>query len=118
MSIIIGKIVIEWPRSRRYFIAITPLVYSTGILAIVILPNNNMPADINAWDYVVIVLFFLTISASFAVLYTVLCSAISLLSDSKRLGTAWGVLGTAIGLGESVGPIINVFVLDIGRTLR
>lgn len=40
-------------------------------------------------------------------IYTILVSSVSLLADKKRLGTAWGVMGTAIGLGQSVSPLVN-----------
>ena len=43
-------------------------------------------------------------------IYTVLTSSVSLLCDKKRLGTAWGVVGTAIGLGQAVSPAINGLV--------
>jgi len=55
-------------------------------------------------------MFLMLFSVLVGTLYTVLGSSMSLLVDKKRLGTAWGVYGTAIGLGESVCPIINGFI--------
>ncbi len=47
------------------------------------------------------------LSVFFGSIYSILVSSVSLLADKKRLGTAWGVVGTAIGLGQSISPLAN-----------
>jgi MFS family permease len=67
--------------------------------------NNTVSPD--NYHYVAVVLFLLIFSMFSGSIYSVLTSTVSNLADKKRLGTAWGVVGTAIGLGESISPIIN-----------
>ena len=57
-----------------------------------------------------VVIFLMSFSVFAGSLYTVLTSTVSNLADKRRLGTAWGVVGTSIGLGESISPILNGIV--------
>ena len=73
----------------------------------------NVTADTpNAIHYVVVILFLVFFSIFSASIYTTMTSSVSLLVDKKRLGTAWGVVGTAIGLGQTLSPVINGLIED------
>jgi MFS family permease len=85
---------------------------SLGMLILAFLPNNSSEDEVTAFDYAIVILFLFLFSLLSGMLYTVLASSVSLLADKKRLGTAWGVIGTAIGLGESVSPIVNGLIED------
>lgn len=46
-----------------------------------------------------------------SLLYGCLSSSIKYVVDEKYLGMSWGVIGTAIGLAEAMGPVIAAGVL-------
>jgi predicted neutral ceramidase superfamily lipid hydrolase len=110
LALVFGKLLIIKPKIRRSLIILSPSLLALGILSIYLLPNNSSTSDINALDFIVIVVFLIFLSAMTATVYTVVSSSTSLLVDKKRLGTAWGVIGMAIGLGQSISPIINGLV--------
>ncbi len=81
-----------------------------GTLGIYLLPNNTDASQVSPFDYVVIALFLVSISFMSGNIYTALSSSVSLLTDKRRLGTAWGVIGTSLSLGETISPLINGLV--------
>jgi len=110
LALVFGRILIVRSYTRRFTILFSSVMISLGFVIIYILPNNISPAQVSSFDYFAIIIFLSLYSVLAGSLYTVLCSSVSLLADKKRLGTAWGVIGTAIGLGESISPIMNGFI--------
>lgn len=110
VALIFGRMLSLRPTVRRTCILICTLLSTAGVVALYFLPNNSTSEEVNAGDYVVIIGFLILLSLMAGSMYTVLGSSITLLVDEKRLGTAWGVIGTAVGLGESISPIINGLV--------
>ena len=55
----------------------------------------------------------MTVSYSLAILYTCLSSSIKYIVNPKHLGMAWGVIGSTIGLGEALGPLIAGVILEM-----
>jgi hypothetical protein len=107
LALIFGRILITRSYNRRFTIVFSSVMIFIGFVIIYILPNNRSSEEVSAFDYFAIIIFLFLFSVLAGTLYTVLCSSVSLLADKKRLGTAWGVIGTAIGLGESVSPVLN-----------
>lgn len=95
---------------RRKIILLAPLLLLVGLVALYFLPNNSDPAKVTPWHYIVVVFFLIQLSCMVGSVFAVLASSLSLLVDKNRLGTAWGVCGTAVGLSEAVVPIINGLV--------
>lgn len=110
VALIFGRMLSLRPTMRRTSILLCTSLSTAGVTALYFLPNNSSSEQVNAGDYIVVVIFLILLSLMAGSMYTVLGSSISLLVDAKRLGTAWGVIGTAIGLGESISPIINGLV--------
>ena len=110
LALVFGRMLAVKPTMRRACILVCTSLSTAGVAALYFLPNNSSADEVNAWDYIVIVAFLLMLSLMAGSMYTVLGSSITLLVDEKRLGTAWGVIGTAIGLGETISPIINGLV--------
>lgn len=105
-----GKILIVRSSLRRFTILFSSIMICFGFVILYLLPNNKTVAEVSTYDYFAVIVFLFLLSVLAGSLYTVLCSSVSLLADKRRLGTAWGVIGTAIGLGESVSPIMNGFI--------
>lgn len=110
IALVNGRLLKLRPTIRRPLILLAPILQTIGLIALYFLPNNSSAEQINALHWIVIVAFLISMSIIISTIYTVLGSSISLLADKRRLGTAWGVIGMAIGLGESIGPIINGLV--------
>lgn len=110
VALIFGRMLAVRPTARRSCILICTSLSTAGVAALYFLPNNYTVEDVSAVDYVVVVVFLLMLSLMAGSMYTVLGSSITLLVDEKRLGTAWGVIGTAVGLGEIISPTINGLV--------
>lgn len=107
-SLIFGKLVgTKITKIRRKIILLCPLLLLVGVVALYFLPNNQTEADITSFHYLVIVFFLIQLSLMVGSIFSVISSSLSLLVDQRRLGTAWGVCGMAIGLSESIVPIIN-----------
>jgi nitrate/nitrite transporter NarK len=98
VSVIFGKMLMTKPTWRRTIILISSIMMLIGNILLYILPNSN-DSEITALHYVVVIIFLVMMSVLSGSIYTVICSSVSVLADSKRLGTAWGVIGTAIALG-------------------
>lgn len=109
-ALIFGHLIKVSPKTRRPLILQGPVLLAMGLIALYFLPNKHSPSEVSSIDFIVIVMFLLFLGIVSGTLYTVLSSSVSLLADKKRLGTAWGVIGMAIGLGESITPLINGFV--------
>jgi ABC-type nitrate/sulfonate/bicarbonate transport system permease component len=109
-ALIFGHFLKVKPNTRRTLILMASMVVTIGLIALYSLPNNQSASDVNTLDFIVIVGFLIFLSMMTATTYTVLGSSTSLLSDKKRLGTAWGVIGVAIGLGEAISSMINGLV--------
>lgn len=86
------------------------IVITIAMIIFYFLPSLNPNEDIDSFTYIWVVFYLVMFSVFFGSIYTILVSSVSLLADKKRLGTAWGVVGTAIGLGQSVSPLINGLV--------
>jgi hypothetical protein len=110
VALIFGRMLALRPTVRRKCLLICTSLSAAGVAALYFLPNNATAEEVNAVDYVVVVIFLLMLSLLAGSMYTVLGSSITLLVDKKRLGTAWGAIGTAIGLGEIISPTINGLV--------
>lgn len=98
-SLIFGHILKVSPKMRRKLILLAPICFSIGTGALYLLNNNQSASDVNYLDYIIITAFLIVLSMMTGSTFTVLSSSTSLLADKKRLGTAWGVIGVAIGLG-------------------
>lgn len=98
LAIVCGKLVgSNIKKIRRTIILIVPLLLLVGLIALYSLPNCTVD-NINPIHYVVIVFFLVLLSCMVGSIFSVVASSLSLLVDKKRLGTAWGVCGMAIGL--------------------
>jgi hypothetical protein len=98
-SLIFGHLLKVSPKIRRKLILLAPTCFSMGTVALYLLNNNQSASDVNYVDYIIITAFLIFLSMMTGSTFTVLSSSTSLLADKKRLGTAWGVIGVAIGLG-------------------
>jgi hypothetical protein len=107
IALIFGRLLTQKPTIRRGICLFSCVFATIGIAALYFLPNNSNASEVSALDFIVIVAFLLFLSLLAGSMYTVLASSVSLLADKKRLGTAWGVIGTAIGLGQSISPLLN-----------
>jgi len=110
LAIIFGRILIVKSYLRRVIILFSSVMISLSLIILYVLPNNISPAELSSFDYLAILTFLFLYSVLIGSVYAVLCSSVSLLADKKRQGTAWGVIGMAIGLGESISPGINGFI--------
>ncbi len=52
-----------------------------------------------------------------AILWSLLYSLVIYFIDEAHLGMAYGIIGTGIGIGECLGPILNAIWLDTTSTL-
>ncbi len=86
------------------------IIITLAIIILYFLPNLNPNENTDPFTYISVIFYLFMFSVFFGSIYTILVSSVSLLADKKRLGTAWGVVGTAIGLGQSVSPLINGLV--------
>jgi MFS family permease len=109
-SLLFGKILISKPTLRRKMVLSSNIVITIAMIIFYFLPSLNPNEDIDSFTYIWVVFYLVMFSVFFGSIYTILVSSVSLLADKKRLGTAWGVVGTAIGLGQSVSPLINGLV--------
>jgi len=109
-SLIFGRILSLRPTARRIMIFANSFLISSAMILLYFLPNVNQKEDVDTYRFVVVVIFLVMFSMFSGSIYTVLTSSVSLLADKKRLGTAWGVVGTALGLGQAVSPLINGLV--------
>ena len=99
VAIALGRMLATRPTTRRGCMLLCTVLSTAGVAALYLLPNNSTADQVTAVDYAVIVVFLLLLSLLVGCMYTVFGSSITLLVDERRLGTAWGVIGTAIGLG-------------------
>ena len=98
-ALIFGYFLKVNPKIRRKLILLAPLCFSIGTVALYLLSNNKSDSEVSYLDYIIIVAFLIFLSMMTGSSFTVLSSSTSLLADKKRLGTVWGVIGVAIGLG-------------------
>ena len=111
-ALIFGYVLKVKPKLRRKIILFTAIFLCIGLMGLYFLANNGSATEVSIWDFILIVFFLVSLSSVAGSTYTVLTSSVSLLADKRRLGTAWGVIGMVIGLGESISSIINGLVED------
>ncbi len=109
-TLIFGHFLKVRPKSRRTIILLAAVFLTLGLVGLYFLKNNTSASEVTAFDFIIIVLFMISLSMMAGSTYTVLTSSVSLLADKRRLGTAWGVIGMVIGLGESISSMINGLV--------
>jgi hypothetical protein len=111
-ALVFGRFLKVRPKSRRTIILLAALLLTLGLVGLYFLKNNESASEVTAFDFIIIVAFMISLSTMAGCTYTVLTSSVSLLADKRRLGTAWGVIGMVIGLGESISSMINGLVED------
>lgn len=109
-SLIFGRILSLKPTLRRRMVLGTCILISSAMILLYSLPNVGVGEETDSSTFAAVVIFLVLFSMFSGSIYTVLTSSVSLLADKKRLGTAWGVVGTGIGLGQAISPVINGLV--------
>ena len=95
LSIIVGKTFIHYPHLRRGSFLLSTCLFFVMMVCLYFLPNTSDPS---AWHYIFIILFLISMSFAFTIFYAGVSPAISYIVEEESIGTAWGVVGTAIGL--------------------
>lgn len=97
------------PKSRRSFFVASTGCYLLGQISLYLLPETDDPS---ALHYIVIIFFCLTHAFGFSIIFSGIQAAIPYVVDKKTIGTAFGVLGCAVGLSQSVIPFVNIAIID------
>lgn len=109
LSIIFSVVMNRRPKTRRTLMFVSTAIYLLGQILLYFLPETK---EATPWYYVVIVFFCLTNGFGFAILFSGLQAALPYVVEKKSIGTAYGVLGCAVGFSQSVMPFVNTAIID------
>jgi hypothetical protein len=85
------------------------ILFFLAMCGLYLLPNTKEPT---ASHYIMICVCLLMISAMFATEYCALITSITYLVDEDSMGTAYGVVGTSLGMCQCFVPLVNSSILD------
>lgn len=108
-SIIFGIIMSRKPTIKRNIYMASTFLYFVGHIGLYLLPQTQNPTPSY---YVVIAFFCLTLSFSFSIFYCVILVAVPYVVEPKTVGTAFGVIGSVVGLSQCIMPWINIAIID------
>lgn len=109
LSILFSIVMNKHPKTRRTLMVASTVLYLVGQIVLYFLPDTQEPT---AWYYVVISFFCLTNGFGFAILFSGLQAAIPYVVEKKTIGTAYGVLGCAVGFSQCLMPFVNIAIID------
>ncbi len=113
-SIILGKFVEVYPAQKRNTMIFSRLLYMIALIILRSIPQTDTPTG---GYYVAIILFFLIMSFNWAVFHSILEPCIAYFVEEKDIGTAMGLVGSAMGFCQSVFSIMNILVTTSSKSL-
>lgn len=108
-TFILGWMLRKKPSIRRISTLISTCLYLFAHICLYLLPNTEDP---RLFDYFVIAFFLFAMSFNFAMYYASLSTSISFVVEANLLGTAWGTVGSSIGLSQCLIPLIFIPIIN------
>jgi len=117
ISFFLGLLLDKRPLLRRKIILSSTSFFTLGLLSIYLLPNIPPGTRPPTSYYLLISLQLLSVSYLIAMEHGVLSSALVYIVSERHFGIAWGVIGSAIGLSQAIGPLMAAWILEEGGDL-
>lgn len=90
------------------------LAYFIALILLRNIPQTDAPTSSH---YVIIVFFLLIMSFNWAAFHSILEPGVAYYANKNELGTAMGVMGSAIGLTQCVFSLMNISVTSSSKSL-
>jgi hypothetical protein len=113
-SIILGKFVEKFPAQKRNMMIIGRVLYMFSLIILRQIPQTDTPSS---GYYFAIIVFFLIMSFNWAVFHSILEPCIAYFVEEKDIGSALGLVGSAMGFCQSVFSIMNIVVTSSSKSL-
>jgi hypothetical protein len=113
-SIVLGKFIELFPAQKRNIMIGSRLLYFLALIALIQIPQTDDPTTLN---YFFIIAFLLIMSFNWAVFHSVLEPSLAYFVKESELGTALGIMGSSIGLCQSVFSLMNIKVMGSSKSL-
>lgn len=113
-SMFLGKIIELYPAQKRNIMIGSRLAYFIALIFLLNIPQTDAPTSSH---YVIIVFFLLIMSFNWAAFHSILEPGVAYYANKNELGTAMGVMGSAIGLTQCVFSLMNISVTSSSKSL-
>jgi len=89
-------------------------LYFVALIFLSLIPQTDTPSSLN---YLVVILFLFIMSFNWAVFHSILEPCIAYYVEEKALGSAWGVVGSSLGLSQSIFSLMNIGITSSSKSL-
>ena len=108
-ALYIGHFIEAYPQHKRNMMVGSKAVYLVLVILLVSLSETDSPS---AWHYIVVVLFLVVFSFNLTVFHSIVEPITSYFIRPHLMGTSWGIIGSTLGLCQSVFSVVNMEVLS------
>jgi hypothetical protein len=115
--VVIGIMHTKFPNSKRISFIIVSVIYFISLSVLYVIPTIHKDMSTPTIHYIFAFFFLIAKAASITILWAFIYTSVIYFVDEKHLGTAYGILLTAMGFGECIGPIINALILNTNSDL-
>jgi hypothetical protein len=90
------------------------LLYVIALIVLINIPQTDTPTFFN---YAIIIIFLVVMSFNWAVFHSILEPGLACFVKEQELGTALGIMGSCMGLSQSLFSLMNITVTTSSKSL-
>ena len=88
-------------------------LYLVALIVLYQMPKTDSPSSLY---YIMVIVFLLMMSFNWAVFHSIVEPCIAYYVQEQHLGTAWGIVGSTLGLCQSIFSLVNIWITSSSKS--